>query len=117
MSTPPATHRLGQLLGMRVVSATGAVLGQVNDVRVRAPAGTVGYGGLVVEGLVVAQHDTGSLLGYDRRPQQGPALIRAIVAYLHRRAGYVTWGGVHAVDWDERQGLLSVETLEKLEEP
>jgi hypothetical protein len=74
-------------------------------------------GGLVVDGLVVAQHDTGSLLGYDRRPQQGPALIRAIVAYLHRRAGYVTWGGVHTVDWDERRVLLSVETLEKLEAP
>ena len=117
MSAPAATHRLGQLLGMSVISATGRVLGQVNDVRVRAPAGTVGYGGLVVDGLVVAQHDTGSLLGYDRRPQQGPALIRAIVARLHRRAGYVTWGGVHVVDWDERRVLLSVEALEKLESP
>ena len=117
MSAPAATHRLGQLLGMSVVSATGAVLGQVNDVRVRAPSGTIGYGGLVVDGLVVAQHETGSLLGYDRRPQQGPALIRSIVAYLHRKAGYVPWGGVHAVEWDERQVLLSVETLEKLEEP
>jgi sporulation protein YlmC with PRC-barrel domain len=117
MSTAAAPHRLGQLLGMRVLSATGEPLGQVNDVRVRARSGTAGYGGLVVDGLVVAQHDTGSLLGYDRRPQQGPALIRAIVAYLHRRAGYVTWGGVHTVDWDKRQVLLNVETLEDLKEP
>jgi hypothetical protein len=93
---------------MGVVSATGEMLGRVNGVRVRASAGTVGYGGLVVDGLVVAQHNTGSLLGYDRRPQQGPALIRAIVAYLHRNAGYVPWGGVHTVDWDKRQIRLDV---------
>jgi sporulation protein YlmC with PRC-barrel domain len=117
MSPAAASHRLGRLLGMNVISATGESLGQVNDVRVRAPSGTIGYGALVVDGLVVAQHETGSLLGYDRRSQQGPLLIRAIVGFLHRNAGYIPWSGVHTVDWDKRQVLLNVETLEDLEEP
>jgi len=102
---------------MSVVSATGTTLGKVSDVRVRAPSGTTGYGGLTVDGLVVAQHDTGSLLGYDRRSQQGPSLVRAIVAYLYRNAGYTPWSDVRTVDWDKRQVLLSADSLEDLAEP
>lgn len=116
MSGPGSPRRVGHLLGMSVLSATGERLGMVKDVRVTAPAGTAGYGGLVVAGLVVGQRDVGSRLGYDRRRQQGPLLIRLIVGFLHRDDGYIAWEAVTTVDWEGRRVLLGVDVLARLEQ-
>ena len=55
---------------------------------------------LVVDGLVVDGKHVGSMLGYDRRAEQGPWLLRRIVRHIHRNAGYLPWDAVEEVDWD-----------------
>jgi sporulation protein YlmC with PRC-barrel domain len=96
-------HRLAELLGAEVVDAAGRRLGHVNDVRFVAGQDR-GHGQeLTVAGLVVAGRHAGSLLGYDRRPSQGPWLVRAVVRRLHRHAGYVPWTEVRHVAWADRR--------------
>jgi sporulation protein YlmC with PRC-barrel domain len=92
--------RLSDLLGADVVDAAGESVGRVTDVRL-AQTGPVGAGVLarfVVESLLVSPHHTGSLFGYERRHDQGPALLRAAVRLMHRRAVMVDWGDV--AEWD-----------------
>ena len=47
-----------------------------------------------VAALIVSRRHTASLLGYDRRGQQGPWLIRRIVQRLHRHALLIPWEAV-----------------------
>jgi sporulation protein YlmC with PRC-barrel domain len=93
-------HRLSELLRLPVVDEGGRELGHVNDVRL-APTGRVKgvFAELAVVALIVADRHSGSLLGYDRRADQGPWLVRVIVRALHRRAGLVRWSSVRQVDW------------------
>jgi hypothetical protein len=42
------------------------------------------------------------MLGYDRRQVLGPWLVRAIVRLVNRDLGYVPWGSVRRIDWDDR---------------
>jgi hypothetical protein len=49
---------------------------------------------LRVDALVVSRWRTGSLLGYNRREQQGPWLVRVIVRQLHRRLTIIKWSAV-----------------------
>lgn len=87
--------RASDLIGLEVIGATGQRLGVVVDLRcvqdgplrgaMQAPR---------VAALIVSGRHTGSLLGYDRRPQQGPWLIRTVVQFLHRHAMVVPWEAV-----------------------
>lgn len=96
-------HRLSELLGTAVVDLDGNVVGHVNDVRLGpGPAVHGTRAELVVEGIIVADRHAGSLLGYDRRREQGPWLVRRIVRYLHRRARYLPWSDVAELDWSSR---------------
>jgi sporulation protein YlmC with PRC-barrel domain len=93
-------RRLSDLLDLHVVGRGGTELGRVSDVRLTP--GTAGSGaleGLVVDGFVAGDSRIGSRLGYDRRPDQGPWLIRVVVRLIQRHAGYVPWGAVRDVDW------------------
>jgi hypothetical protein len=49
---------------------------------------------LRIDSLLVSRHHTGSALGYDRRKQHGPWLIRAIVRWLHRHMRVIPWSMV-----------------------
>jgi hypothetical protein len=110
-----AVHRLGHLLGFAVVTDGGRELGHVNDVRLATGHGVRGTRAeLLVEGFVVGTRHAGSLLGYDRRSEQGPWLLRRLVRWLHRHAGYVAWEAVRSVDWDERRVVVRTETLDAL---
>jgi hypothetical protein len=108
----PPVHRLGHLLGFAVVTEGGRALGHVNDVRL-APGHSVRgtRAELLVEGFVVGTRHAGSLLGYDRRGGMGPWLLRRLVRWLHRHAGYVAWEAVRSVDWGERRVVVRTETL------
>ncbi|HEY0891098.1 MAG TPA: hypothetical protein VGE38_15955 [Nocardioides sp.] len=86
----PPGHRLGDLLGLPVRGG-GRSLGRVIDVRVRE--------GRRVDGLVVGRGGPGSLLGYDRRRDQGPWLVGAVVRWRHRHTGYVGRADVLSIDW------------------
>jgi sporulation protein YlmC with PRC-barrel domain len=87
--------RLSDLLGARVTDAEEVPLGEVIDVRL-AQVGKphLAMAELEVESLVVSPRATGSLFGYDRRPDQGPLLLRAIIRFLHRHAFIVDWRDV-----------------------
>ena len=101
--------RLTDLLGADVVDAAGDPLGQVTDVRL-AQTGPVGTGVLarfVAESLLVSPRHTGSLFGYERRHDQGPALLRAAVRLLHRRAVMVRWDAVDEWDVEARRITLT----------
>jgi sporulation protein YlmC with PRC-barrel domain len=99
--------RLSDLLGARVTDADGTTLGEVIDVRL-AQIGRphLAMAELEVESLVVSPRATGSLFGYDRRADQGPLLLRAIIRFLHRHAFIVDW---RDVDWspDSRHVTLT----------
>lgn len=101
MNDPP---RVGDLLGMSVLDADGADLGRVSDLRVAWTAGRPAPP--VVTGLIVGPGRAGSMLGYDRRQEQGPALLRAIVRRRHRGSVLVPWPLVEQVEWERGRLLL-----------
>jgi hypothetical protein len=94
--------RLSDLLGADVVDADGDMVGRVTDVRLAqtgpVPPGPGVLAELVVESLLVSPHHTGALFGYERRREQGPALLRAVVRLIHRHALLVDWSEV--AGWD-----------------
>ncbi len=96
-------RRLGDLLGCQVIAPNGEVIGQVNDVRLVPNDMVRGvHAELMVEGLVVSDRHAGSFLGYDRRKEQGPALIRWGVRRLHHNARYLSWENIAQIRWSER---------------
>jgi sporulation protein YlmC with PRC-barrel domain len=90
----PPGHRLGHLLHLPVVAPSGRSLGGVLDVRVTAHGD--------VAGLLVGRGGPGSLLGYERRRDQGPWLVGNAIRWLHRHSGYVARGDVVEIDWGNR---------------
>jgi sporulation protein YlmC with PRC-barrel domain len=87
--------RASELIGEAVYDAAGGHLGVVIDLRcgqdgplrgaMQAPR---------ISALIVSRRQTGSLLGYERRSQQGPWLVRAVVQRLHRHTVLVPWDAV-----------------------
>jgi sporulation protein YlmC with PRC-barrel domain len=113
---PPAPgarrHRMNDFLEMTVVDRAGVELGQVLDVRVTPEPGRRQR--LPFTGLVVGRGRPGSLLGYDRRGDQGPWLVSRLVRRIHRHSGYLSWADVVEIDWDARRitaarGLTALE--------
>lgn len=90
----PPGHRLNHLLHLPVVTASGRALGGVLDVRL------TGEG--QVAGFVVGKGRPGSMLGYERRHDQGPWLVGAVIRWLHRHSGYVERADVAEIDWGHR---------------
>lgn len=84
--------RASDLIGLAVYDDDGQRLGVVTDLRCvqDGPLRGAMQAPRVAEMIVSGRH-TGSLLGYDRRNQQGPWLIRAIVQRMHRHAVLVPW--------------------------
>lgn len=91
--------RASDLIGVDVVAADGHRLGIVTDLRcvLDGPLrGTLAQPR--VSALIVSRRHTGSLLGYDRRDQQGPWLVRAVVRSLHRDMQIIPWDEVEFGD-------------------
>jgi sporulation protein YlmC with PRC-barrel domain len=89
-------YRFGRLTGMAVVGPDGKRVGRVLDARFE-PTRT---GHLALGPLIVGHGRPGSLLGYDRRSERGPWLVRTVVLWLHRHSAIV--GTEHAdISWDE----------------
>jgi hypothetical protein len=94
-------RRMVQLLGLPVLGPDRAQLGFLADVRLAPTAVVDGvFPRLVVDGLVVDGKHIGSMLGYDRRAEQGPWLLRRVVRHIHRNAGFLPWDAVEEVDWE-----------------
>jgi sporulation protein YlmC with PRC-barrel domain len=89
--------RLNDLLGRRVVDATGRDIGGVADVRLvqDGPLLASQQAAFRVDGLIVVEKHATRLFGYERHV--GPALLRWLV---HRRLGnvwYLPWTDVARV--------------------
>ncbi len=99
-------RRLGDLLRMPVQDLEGRRLGRVLDVRLDRGR-DAGDDRLRVRGLVVGHGRPGSYLGYDRRPDMGPWLVRAVVRWLHRHSAYAPLDVLDALDWEA--GVIRVD--------
>jgi sporulation protein YlmC with PRC-barrel domain len=95
------TFRLGTITGMDVAEPSGVRVGRVLDARF----GPRPDGRLVLEALVVGHGHPGSLLGYDRRENMGPWLVRRVVGWLHRHTGVVDVDSVQIL-WNNREVRL-----------
>jgi sporulation protein YlmC with PRC-barrel domain len=93
------SHRLNDLMQMRVQDLSGLPVGGVLDVRIERETDDPGERIRVV-GLVLGKGRPGSYFGYDRRPHMGPWLVNRIVRRLHRHSAYVALEEVDALDWD-----------------
>jgi sporulation protein YlmC with PRC-barrel domain len=92
------TFRLGTLTGMEVLEPNGHSAGRVLDARFNPSPNRQ----LTLEALVVGHGHPGSLLGYDRRPDMGPWVLRRAVGWLHRRSRLVD--AKHAkILWNNRE--------------
>jgi hypothetical protein len=111
-----ARHRVNDLLGMRVEFSDGRAGDQVTDVRLVAGDRVRGsLSELVVEGMVIGRRRPGTLLGYDRRPQQGPWMVRVIMRFVHRHTGYAEWSDIERLDWQSRTVHLRTAELRRLQ--
>jgi sporulation protein YlmC with PRC-barrel domain len=91
--------RASDLIGTGVRDSTGAHLGVVTDLRCVQDGPVRGsMAAPRVTALLVSGRHTGSLLGYDRRAQQGPWLVRTVVRFLHRHLLEVPWSAVESYD-------------------
>jgi sporulation protein YlmC with PRC-barrel domain len=96
------TFRLGALTGMNAVEPAGRRVGRVLDARFAPSEG----GRLVLRGLVVGDGHPGGLLGYDRRPDMGPWVVRRIVGWLHRHTCAVDLEHVQIL-WNNKEVRLA----------
>jgi sporulation protein YlmC with PRC-barrel domain len=93
-------HRLGRLTGMVVEDPDGGRIGRVLDARFEPDEqDEAGRGArLVLCSLIVGHGRPGSTLGYDRRVEQGPLLVRAVVRWMHRHSVIVAAEDAD-IDW------------------
>jgi hypothetical protein len=87
--------KASDLIGLDVVDSGGRHLGVVTDLRCVQDGPLRGsMAAPRLDALVVSRRHTGSMLGYDRREQQGPWLVRAVVRWLHRDLAVIPWSAV-----------------------
>ena len=86
--------RASDVIHRQVRTRSGRRLGVVTDIRVHRDRAHKQPDRFTLESLIVSPRRTGSLLGYERREQQGPWLVRLIVLALHRQAVLVQWQDV-----------------------
>lgn len=97
LAKEPVGHRLSRLTGMEGHGPEGR-LGHVLDARFESD----GRGAPVLSSLIIGRGRPGSLLGYDRRGDQGPALLRVVVRRLHRHSVLVPVARTE-IDWEPRE--------------
>ncbi len=92
--------RLGSLAGMTVFEPDGDKAGRVLDARFEPRAAR-----LVLRSLLVGRGGPGSLLGYDRRSEQGPRVLATLVRLWHRDTRVVDVDDAD-IDWTLEQVRL-----------
>ena len=95
-------YRLGRLTGVEVTGPGGERLGRVIDARFEPDSA----GRLRLASLIVGPGRPGWLLGYERRGERGPWLVRTVVLALQRHCAIV---GVESadIDWDGHRVRLT----------
>jgi hypothetical protein len=98
--------RASDLIGREVLDSQGARIGVITDLRcVQDGPLRGGVAMLRVDAALISTRHTGATLGYDRRPRQGPWIIRAAVRRLHRDLRIVPWSTIA-----DRDGVLQITT-------
>jgi hypothetical protein len=91
--------KASDLIGRSVIDSAGRQVGVVTDLRCIQDGPLRGaMAAPRVHYVIISRRRVGSLLGYDRRSQQGPWLIRLIVRRLHRRLAIVPWESIQLTD-------------------
>lgn len=101
---PGTRRRLYELLGAEATGPEGMSFGRVIDVRLEPDREAEGR--IRVIALIVGKGRPGSMLGYDRSPDQGPWLVNRCIRWLHRHTAQVPMEYVD-VDWEAGRVLLS----------
>src|SRR3954451_11660073 len=84
--------RASDLIGLPVLDAGGRHIGIVIDLRCVQDGPLRGaMAAPRVRAVLVSRWHTGALLGYHRREQQGPWLVRVAIRRLHRQLRIVAW--------------------------
>ena len=92
---------LSELLGLEVSYGSDPSLGRVCDVRFRrGPRRGEREGDLELVALIVSPRSAASFYGYERGTVQRPAVIAAIVRWMHRGSRIIPWECVARVDRD-----------------
>lgn len=99
----PGTHHLNDLVGSRVLF-DGERVGHVLDVRLASWTSTTHVDCTC---LIVGRGRPGAMLGYDRSPHMGPAMVGHAIRWLHRHTVLVDLSDVTRLDWDEREIEIS----------
>ncbi|GAA1123148.1 hypothetical protein GCM10009630_21310 [Kribbella jejuensis] len=89
--------RLNELLGHRVIDATGNEIGGVADVRLvqDGPLQASMQSALRIDGLIVVENRATRLFGYERHV--GPALLRRLVHSVRGETWYLPWADVERI--------------------
>jgi|tagenome__1003787_1003787.scaffolds.fasta_scaffold19020318_2 hypothetical protein len=89
----PDDRRVGLLFGRYVITAEGATLGRIHDVRLRADGPILpGFGpAFRIEGVIIRPESIASRLGFDRPDIDGPWPLSALGKRAARRALVVPW--------------------------
>ncbi len=118
---PGSSHRRAQGAGQRVIRASDLVgkpafdeagrrLGTVHDLHLvqDGPLLPSGRAALRLHGLLAGRSAVGARLGYSTREgrsssteTRGPWPLRYLFRRLHRRAHYIPWGDVVAIEYDK----------------
>lgn len=89
---------LNDLLGLPVLDSHGERIGSVLDARFvidGRPGQTLAEARL--DGLIISPHSRHSSLGYERTDMNSPAIINALLRWLHRGTFYVQWDAVQLI--------------------
>ena len=93
--------RISDLLEYSVVSADGARLGRISDVRVIQDGPLIGgiQAAFRIDALVVGRGGLAERLGYVRGRVEGPWMLRVLFGRLERRAQVVAVADI--ANWDD----------------
>ncbi|MBT2469122.1 hypothetical protein J7E97_14890 [Streptomyces sp. ISL-66] len=87
--------RLADLMGARVLDATGRDIGHVGDIRFVETSGPAGEPTrLRIEGLVIAPRRSSRMLAYDHRPVTAPWPLTTLARRATRHALWASWKNV-----------------------
>ncbi|MEK9520598.1 hypothetical protein MIU24_14520 [Streptomyces venezuelae] len=105
--------RLADLMGARVIDATGRDIGHVSDARLTETTPADMRPRLRVEGLVTATRRRSRLLAYDHRPVDAPWPLTALARRATRHALWTPWTTVTAHRPPDRLGEPGTITLDQ----
>lgn len=94
-------HRLGRLMQLPVLDATGTDVGRIIDVHAVTGVSRPEEGDLRLVHVTIGTHALGSTLGYSTPELHRPYVIRRIIELLHRSTYRLDLDDLERIDWDE----------------